>query len=113
MTSPILAAIVVLSALIAATIELLAQISMAQGGMALSPSVDGIPKYAMWSYLYGPTVIAVIYSLIWNWADLDVKRMQPWFELSRPEGAMAANSLFLEYPFDFIGFVPFKAAKRK
>lgn len=67
----------------------------------------------MLSYLYVPQILAVVYSLTWNWVDLDVKRMQPWFELSKPEGAKAINSLFLDYPYDFIALVPFKAAKER
>lgn len=113
MTTPILLAIVGISLLIAATIELLAQRSQVNGGLALSPSLEEIPQYAMLSYLYGPNVVAVLFSLIWSWVDLDVKRMQPWFELSKPSGASAQDSLFLDYPYDFVAFVPFKAAKRR
>lgn len=113
MSRPILAAIIALTLLIAAAIETLAQRSRALGGLALSPSLDEMPAYAKFSYLYVPTIVAVIYSLIWSWVDLDVKRMQPWFELSKPEGATAANSLFLDYPYDFVAAVPFKAARRR
>lgn len=113
MTTPILAAIGVSALLMAAAIEVMAQRSQAQGGLALSPSLDEIPQYAMLTYLYVPQILAVLYSLVWSWVDLDVKRMQPWFELSRPSGATADNSLFLDYPVDFVAFVPFKAGRRK
>jgi hypothetical protein len=42
-----------------------------------------------------------------------VKRITPWLMLSSEEGATAENSLLLDYPYDFIAFVPFKAAKRR
>lgn len=84
---------------------------MRSGGLCISPSLEEIPRAAMWSYLYGPTIIAVLYSLCWAWIDLDVKRMQPWLELSRPCGAKASESLFLEYPAEFLPFVPGKALK--
>lgn len=113
MSTPILSALVVLTLLIAAAIEILAQRSARYGGLALSPSLDAIPRYAMWSYLYGPNVLAVLYSLIWSWVDLDVKRMQPWFELSREGGATAEESLFLDYPYDFVAVAPWKAFKRR
>lgn len=113
MSIPILSAMIVLSLLLAATVETLVQRSAAAGGLALSPSFDDIPRYAMVGYLYGPNIVAVLYSLIWSWIDLDVKRLQPWFELSKPEGATAANSLFLDYQYDFVAWVPFKAAKRR
>lgn len=113
MTTPILAAIMVITILIIATIELLAHISQARGGLALSPSLEKMPQYAMLTYLYGPNVLAVLYSLLWSWVDLDVKRMQPWFELSKQSGALAKDSMFLDYPVDFIAFVPLKAARRR
>ncbi|KAL2207713.1 hypothetical protein CC79DRAFT_772673 [Sarocladium strictum] len=113
MSTPILAALVLLTLLIAAAIEVLAQRSAAYGGLGLSPSRDAIPKYAMWSYLYGPNIVAVLYSLIWSWVDLDVKRMQPWFELSKDGGATAEDSLFLDYPFDFVAIAPWKALKKR
>jgi hypothetical protein len=113
MEPAILALLVILTLFIGGAIEILAQLSQSKGGLALSRTQDEIPQYAMISYLYVPNIIAVLYSLIWSWVDLDVKRMQPWFELSKPEGATADNSMFLDYPYDFIATVPIKAAKRR
>jgi hypothetical protein len=94
-------------------IEVLAQGSHQNGALALSPSLDAVPSSVVFSYLFLPTIIAVLYSLYWNWIDLDVKRMQPWFELSREDGALAKRSMFLDYPFEFVAFVPFTAARRR
>lgn len=113
LSAPILSAVAILSLLIAAAVEVLAQKSQQDGGLALSPTQNDIPQYTMIFYLYGPNVVAVLYSLIWSWIDLDTKRMQPWFELSKPEGATAGNSLFLDYPYEFVAFVPWKAAKKR
>ncbi|KAJ4187236.1 hypothetical protein NW755_007329 [Fusarium falciforme] len=113
LSTPILLAVIALTLLLAAAVETIAQRSAAQGGLALSPTLDDLPGYAKFSYLYVPTIIAVLYSIIWSWIDLDVKRMQPWFELSKPKGATAENSLFLDYQYDFVAFVPFKAARSK
>ncbi|KAJ4201904.1 hypothetical protein NW767_006440 [Fusarium falciforme] len=113
LSTPILLAVIALTLLLAAAVETIAQRSAAQGGLALSPTLDDLPGYAKFSYLYVPTIIAVLYSMIWSWIDLDVKRMQPWFELSKPKGATAENSLFLDYQYDFVALVPFKAAKSR
>lgn len=113
MTSMVLGCLALLTLLIAAAIEVLAQRSAAFGGLAISSCLEEIPNYAMWSYLYGPNLVAVLYSLIWNWVDLDVRRMQPWLELSKPDGSKAEDSLLLDYPFDFIAFAPLKAAKKR
>lgn len=113
LSTQILAAIIALTLLLCAAIETLAQRSIASGGLALSPTLNDIPRYAMLSYLYVPTTIAVLYSLIWSWIDLDVKRMQPWFEMSKEEGATAENSLLLDYQYTFVASVPWKAAKKR
>nr|RBQ90289.1 hypothetical protein FVER53263_20359 [Fusarium verticillioides] len=113
LSTPILLAVIALTILLAIAIETLAQRSATQGGLALSPTLNDIPGYAKFSYLYVPTIIAVLYSMIWSWIDLDVKRMQPWFELSKKGGATAENSLFLDYQYEFVALVPFKAAKQK
>ncbi|KAL3594684.1 hypothetical protein FPOAC2_09001 [Fusarium poae] len=113
LSTPILLAVIALTILLAIAVETLAQRSASQGGLALSPSLEDIPEYAKFGYLYVPTIIAVLYSMIWSWIDLDVKRMQPWFEMSKRDGATAENSLFLDYQYDFVALVPFKAAKQK
>ncbi|KAH7165948.1 hypothetical protein EDB81DRAFT_268224 [Dactylonectria macrodidyma] len=113
LSTPILSAVIALTLLLAAAIETLAQRSKAQGGLAMSPSLEEIPTYARLCYLYVPTTIAVLYSIIWSWIDLDAKRMQPWFELSKPGGATGENSLFMDYQYDFVATVPFKSARKR
>ncbi|KAL2291521.1 hypothetical protein FJTKL_12907 [Diaporthe vaccinii] len=107
--APVLCAVVVISLGLAGVLEFLAQKSQRQGGLALSSSEDDISESVNIAYLYMATTVAVLYSLLWTWIDLDVRRMQPWFELSRPHGANAEQSLLLNYPFEFLAFVPFKA----
>lgn len=113
MRAPVLCAVVVISLGLAGVLEFLAQKSQRQGGLALSSSEDDISESVNIAYLYMPTTVAVLYSLLWTWIDLDVRRMQPWFELSRPHGANAEQSLLLNYPFEFLAFVPFKAWKQR
>ncbi|KAH7008349.1 hypothetical protein EDB80DRAFT_574549 [Ilyonectria destructans] len=113
LSTPILSGVIFITIILAGAIETLAQRSAARGGLALSPSLNEIPKTINLSYLYGPTTIAVLYSIIWSWIDLDAKRMQPWFELSKPKGATGEDSIFLDYQYDFVASVPFKSARRK
>ncbi|CAI0645263.1 unnamed protein product [Colletotrichum noveboracense] len=110
--APVLFSFAFVSFILAVIIEILAQQSQRAGGLALSPSTNEIPTFAKFCYLFLPTIVAVIYSLLWSWIDLDVKRLQPWLEMSRPEGATAEHSIFLDYPYEFVAFVPFKAARR-
>ncbi|KAL8801402.1 MAG: hypothetical protein Q9182_004466 [Xanthomendoza sp. 2 TL-2023] len=64
-------------------------------------------------YLYLPTIIAILYSILWSWIDLDTKRLEPFFQLSRPGGANAADSILLHYPFDFVAYAPIRALRRR
>jgi hypothetical protein len=104
---------VLISLALAVAIEVLAQKSSTQGGLALSKSLTDIPSLVTFSYLALPTILAVFYSLAWTWIDLDVRRIQPWLELSRAHGSLASKSLFLDYPFEFLALVPFKAWKQR
>lgn len=113
MQAPVLLALTLASLLLAALLEILAQKSASEGALSIVPSADAIPGVVSFAYLYLPTIVAVLYSLAWNWVDLDVKRMQPWLALSRDEGATGRDSLFLDYPVDFVAFVPFKAARKR
>ena len=63
-------------------------------------------------YQYLPQMIVVALGVGWAAVDLDVKRLEPYFQLSKPEGATARNSIFLHYPFEFIALVPINAARR-
>lgn len=111
--APVLFSFAFVSFILAVIIEILAQQSQKNGGLTLTTSSDDLPTYAKFGYLFLPTIVSVIYSLLWSWVDLDVKRIQPWLEMSKPAGAEADHSIFLDYPYDFVAFVPFRAAKRR
>jgi hypothetical protein len=99
-----------------AILEYLSYLSTQNGnstGLAFAAGVDDLSATSMFGYLYLPTIISVFYSMLWNWVDLDAKRLEPWFQLSKPQGATAEHSLLLTYPFDFLGFVPIIAARRR
>lgn len=110
--APVLVSFILVSLTLAAVIEFLAQWSLKEGGISLRPDTDGASTAIIVSR-YAPTVIAVLYSLTWTWIDLDIRRIQPWLELSRGEGGTADSTLLLDYPFEFLAFVPVKAWKKK
>ncbi|KAK3378246.1 hypothetical protein B0H63DRAFT_418148 [Podospora didyma] len=113
MRAPVLVAVIVLTLALAAAVEVISQKSQRQGGLSLSNSIDEIPLASKFAYLYATTIIAVVYSIVWTWVDLDIRRMQPWLELSRPGGAVADSSILLDYPFTFLAFIPFSAGRRR
>ncbi|KAL8949296.1 MAG: hypothetical protein Q9222_004582 [Ikaeria aurantiellina] len=101
----------VVTASFIAILEYLSQRSRRDGGIAFAK--DQFSSWIRFAYLYLPTVAAVLYSILWSWVDLDVKRLEPYFQLSKPDGATAADSLLLHYPFDFVAYAPFKALRKR
>ncbi|KAF2743243.1 hypothetical protein M011DRAFT_461863 [Sporormia fimetaria CBS 119925] len=98
--------------LIAAVHTLLIR-SQRDGGIITIPRDEESPTSlaTTFLYLYLPTIIAITLSIFWSWIDLQIKRVEPYYQLSKPGGAPGKDSLLLEYPFDFIPFVPFSAMK--
>ncbi|KAI5842035.1 hypothetical protein BZA05DRAFT_208676 [Tricharina praecox] len=62
---------------------------------------------------YVPLLLAVVYGLIWAAIDHDVKRFEPYFQMSKPGGVTAEHSLLLEYPYTFAAIAPFIAFKKR
>jgi hypothetical protein len=85
--------------------------SQQDGGVIFAPRISDLPLGHAFMYLYFPTIVAVVFSIYWAWIDLETKRMEPYYQLSKEFGALGKDSLLLQYPFDFLPLVPFKAAK--
>lgn len=88
-------------------------VSQRDRGIIFAKDINALPLSRSFCYLYLPTLISVIYSFLWTWADLDIKRLEPYFQLSRPNGTTADNSILLSYPLEFLVMVPVIAFKRK
>ena len=74
---------------------------------------DEIGPKTTFLFLYLPIVLSVFYSITWSWIDLDTKRLEPYFQMSRDGGARPQDSLHLHYPFDFVAVAPLKALKKR
>ncbi|KAI9889833.1 MAG: hypothetical protein M1814_004935 [Vezdaea aestivalis] len=68
-------------------------------------------QYFMWKYL--PIIVAVLYGVMWVVADFEVKRLEPYYQLSRPGGALAAESLNIDYLTFWSYLSPFLAIRYK
>lgn len=82
-------------------------------GIIFAPSISELPLSRTFMYQYFPTILAVIYSIFWAWIDLETKRVEPWYRLSRDGGSAGHDSLLLSYPSDFAPFVPIRAFQRR
>ncbi|KIX99811.1 uncharacterized protein Z520_04447 [Fonsecaea multimorphosa CBS 102226] len=63
--------------------------------------------FFVWKYL--PTMITIVYAVLFSIMDFDIRRLEPFYQLSRPRGASAAASLNLDHLTMFQYFIPFKA----
>ena len=95
-----------------ALIEYINKISIEEKALFFADEAGDFPVGAVFCYRYLPQIIVVALGIGWAAVDLDVKRLEPYFQLSKPEGATAGNSIFLHYPFEFIAFVPINAARK-
>ena len=107
----IIASLIITVALIA-LVEYINKISIEEKALFFAERAEDFPMGVVFCYRYLPQMIVVALGVGWAAVDLDVKRLEPYFQLSKPEGATASNSIFLHYPFDFIAFVPINAARK-
>lgn len=105
--------VIVVTLALIIVVEILFRISERNGGVLFAPDINELPLAHTFAYLYLPTLVAVLYSLLWNWIDLDIRRLEPFHQVSKKEGALAKDSLLLHYPFDFVAAVPLKSLKRR
>lgn len=44
-----------------------------------------------------PTIVAVVYGVLWQMTDLEVRRLEAYYQLSKEDGATAAETLNVDY----------------
>ncbi|EME42944.1 hypothetical protein DOTSEDRAFT_88953 [Dothistroma septosporum NZE10] len=108
-----LTALLASTALLLAIVQWLCFVSHRDGGILFAENTNELPLSRSFSYLYLPTLISVIYGFLWTWVDLDIKRLEPYFQLSQPGGTTAGASILLSYPLEFLVTVPVRAFIRR
>jgi hypothetical protein len=107
---PFLALLAAFSTVLIIIIEFLVHWSQRDGGLVFATSVNSLSLAKIFPYQHLPTIIAVLYAILWSWVDLDTRRLEPYFQLSKPDGgAKGYQSLLLDYPVDFLAWVPLRA----
>jgi Protein of unknown function (DUF3433) len=71
--------------------------------------VADLPLWSFFCWKYLPTLIFVIYGVLWQIMDFEIKRLEPYYQLSQPSGSTAAESLNLDHLSLWSYLVPFKA----
>lgn len=113
MSSPYILFLIILSLGLVSVQEWLCRLSMRReaknDGILKFNSVSDLPlwQFVCWKYL--PTLVFVIYGVLWQIMDFEIKRLEPYYQLSQPSGNTAAQSLNLDHLSLWSYVVPFKA----
>ncbi|KAF2663767.1 hypothetical protein BT63DRAFT_379578 [Microthyrium microscopicum] len=111
---PYISLLVILAISLAGLQEFLCQISQRNSEGLLkfqTPKDITILAYFTWKYL--PTIILVTYGVMWQVVDYEVKRLEPYYQLSQREGAIARASLNLDYLTAMAYLIPLRAIRYK
>jgi hypothetical protein len=60
---------------------------------------------------FAPTLSAVVYGVLWQFLDFEVRRLEAYYQLSKEGGALAAESINVDYVTSFNFLRPFQALK--
>lgn len=74
-----------------------------------------IHVFTMRDYFLGaflPTIVAVLFTIAWGILVSSTKEMEPFYQLASADGALASNSVLLDYSRTSIFLTPFKALLR-
>ncbi|KAH7139247.1 hypothetical protein B0J11DRAFT_38849 [Dendryphion nanum] len=116
---PWLSMLIIIAIALAAVQEFLCQLSMRRvrkdpkGGLITftKPADLSIGEYFTWKY--APVLFFVIYGILWQISDFEVKRLEPFYQLSKKSGATAAESLNMDYLTFMSWLVPLRALHHK
>ncbi|TAQ84700.1 hypothetical protein B7494_g6974 [Chlorociboria aeruginascens] len=109
---PYLSALISISVVLAAAQEYLYHKST-QKPLYQFISPASLNTWDYFSFKYLPTFVAVTYGILWQITDFEVKRLEPYYQLSREGGALAAESITVDYITFFNFFRPIKALRYK
>jgi hypothetical protein len=114
---PYLTALIAVSITLAVAQEVLYQKSRSlasqspPSGLFQFTDAQDLSTWDYFSFKYLPTMIAVTYGILWQVTDYEVKRLEPFHRLSREGGALAAESINIDYITIFNIFRPFRALR--
>lgn len=77
----------------------------------VTPQDVTLLDFFCWKYL--PTILFVSYGVLWQITDYQIKRLEPFYQLSQSTGSTAAESLNMDYLTFYNFLTPFKAARFK
>lgn len=109
---PYLTALVIVSVTLAASQEYVYQMSREKPLYSFRAASE-LNTWDYFCFKYLPTMVAVTFGILWQVTDFEVKRVEPYYQLSKEGGALAAESLLVDYITFFNFFRPIKAFRYK
>ena len=110
---PYITLLIVTAVSLAGIQEFLCQLSLQRekhgDGLIQFLKAQDIPTPAYFAWKYMPTIILVSYGVMWQVTDYEIKRLEPYYQLSRRDGALASHSLNLDYLTFMSYLIPFRA----
>lgn len=110
---PYLLLLIVLSFLLAGSVEAVYQHSQQRGSLVQFVKPQEIKGIDYFSIKYLPTLVAVIYGVLWQTTEFEVKRLEAYHQLSKEDGARAAETLNVDYTTSFGFLHPYYALRRR
>lgn len=89
---PYLSALIILSIGLAILQEYVYQRSKAEPLVTFT-SPDEISPLVYFSIKFLPTIVAVTYGVLWQVTDFEVRRLEAYYQLGKPGGALASESI--------------------
>lgn len=80
-----------------------------ESGILKFKSQDEVKAGLYFAVKFGPTLAAVVYGVLWQFTDFEVRRLEAYYQLSKPGGALAAESINVDYVTCFAFFRPVRA----
>ncbi|RYO81902.1 hypothetical protein DL766_002116 [Monosporascus sp. MC13-8B] len=109
---PYLTFLIILSISLAICQEVLYQMSTREPLLRFKSAV-GVDPFYYFVLRFVPTIITVTFGVLWQNTDLEVKRLEAFYQLSKERGALAAESINVDYITQFNFTRPFRALQRK
>ncbi|KAK4190620.1 hypothetical protein QBC35DRAFT_61673 [Podospora australis] len=105
---PYLLWLIVLSVGLAISVEVLYRTSTGDPLVKFRTPND-IPTAEYFAFKFLPMLIFVTYGVMWQVTNFDVMRLEPFYQLSKEGGALADESINVEYLTQFVWLRPFRA----
>lgn len=109
---PYLVFMILLSVVLAVLIELLFRHSAKHSLITFTKPAE-IAGFKYFAIKFMPTIIAVLYGVLWQLTEFEVKRLEPFYQLSKEQGATAAESLNVDYITSVIFLRPLRSIQRR